>query len=84
MSTPIGTNGAKQKFAANDLVLCFGVNLFRTKNVAMMAAACGLDALYIDLRRPSGCKADQGGGSRRFCWNSLNHRRNMISVSITS
>jgi 2-keto-3-deoxy-L-rhamnonate aldolase RhmA len=35
--------------AANDLVLCFGVNQTRTPNIAMMAAACGFDALYIDL-----------------------------------
>jgi 2-keto-3-deoxy-L-rhamnonate aldolase RhmA len=49
MSTPIGTNSAKQKLVANDLVLCFGVNQLRTPNVAMVAAACGFDALYIDL-----------------------------------
>ena len=35
--------------AANELVLCFGVNQTRTPNIAMMAAACGFDALYIDL-----------------------------------
>jgi 2-keto-3-deoxy-L-rhamnonate aldolase RhmA len=46
---PIGTNIARQKLAANELVLCFGVNQLRTPNVAMMAAACGFDALYIDL-----------------------------------
>jgi len=49
MPTQIGTNLAKQKLAAHDLVLCFGVNQLRTPNVAMMAAACGFDALYIDL-----------------------------------
>jgi 2-keto-3-deoxy-L-rhamnonate aldolase RhmA len=49
MSAMIGTNLAKQKLAVNDLVLCFGVNQLRTPNVAMMAAACGFDALYIDL-----------------------------------
>jgi 2-keto-3-deoxy-L-rhamnonate aldolase RhmA len=42
-------NTAKQKLAANELVLCFGVNQTRTPNIAMMAAACGFDALYIDL-----------------------------------
>ena len=49
MPTKIGTNVAKQKLAANELVLCFGVNQFRTPNIAMIAAACGFDALYIDL-----------------------------------
>ena len=49
MPTQIGTNLAKQKLAANDLVLCFGVNQLRTPNIAMIAAACGFDALYIDL-----------------------------------
>ncbi len=49
MPASIGTNLAKQKLAANELVLCFGVNQLRTPNVAMMAAACGFDALYIDL-----------------------------------
>ena len=49
MQAAIGGNLAKQKLAANDLVLCFGVNQLRTPNIAMMAAACGFDALYIDL-----------------------------------
>ncbi len=49
MLTSIGTNLAKQKLAANELVLCFGVNQLRTPNIAMMAAACGFDAIYIDL-----------------------------------
>jgi 2-keto-3-deoxy-L-rhamnonate aldolase RhmA len=49
MPTQIGSNNAKQKLAASDLVLCFGVNQTRTPNIAMMAVACGFDALYIDL-----------------------------------
>jgi 2-keto-3-deoxy-L-rhamnonate aldolase RhmA len=49
MATSIGGNIAKQKLAANELVLCFGVNQTRTPNIAMIAAACGFDALYIDL-----------------------------------
>ncbi len=49
MPTTIGVNHAKQKLAANDLVLCIGVNQMRTPNIAMLAAACGFDALYIDL-----------------------------------
>jgi 2-keto-3-deoxy-L-rhamnonate aldolase RhmA len=49
MTNPIGANHAKRKLTAGDLVLCFGVNQLRTPNVAMLAAACGFDALYIDL-----------------------------------
>jgi hypothetical protein len=44
MPNQIGTNLAKQQHAANELVLCFGVNQTRTPNIAMMAAACGFDA----------------------------------------
>src|SRR6201996_1108661 len=49
MTVSIGTNLAKQKLARNEVVLCFGVNQTRTANIAMMAASCGFDALYIDL-----------------------------------
>jgi 2-keto-3-deoxy-L-rhamnonate aldolase RhmA len=33
----------------NELVLCMGVNQLRAPNIAMIAAACGFDAVYIDL-----------------------------------
>jgi len=49
MPTPIGENLAKKKLQANELVLCMGVNQLRTPNIAMIAAACGFDAVYIDL-----------------------------------
>ena len=49
MPTAIGDNLAKKKLAANELVLCMGVNQLRTPNIAMIAAACGFDAIYIDL-----------------------------------
>ncbi|MDR3534893.1 MAG: aldolase/citrate lyase family protein [Acetobacteraceae bacterium] len=49
MPTTIGANHARRKLAANELVLCLGVNQMRTPNIAMLAAACGFDALYIDL-----------------------------------
>ena len=49
MPTAIGENIAKKKLAANELVLCIGVNQLRTPNIAMIAAACGFDAVYIDL-----------------------------------
>lgn len=45
----IGVNRTKQKLAANELVLAMAVNQMRTPNVAMIAAACGFDAIYIDL-----------------------------------
>src|SRR6202035_3347159 len=49
MPTQIGENRAKQMLKANALVLCMGVNQLRTPNIAMIAAACGFDAVYIDL-----------------------------------
>jgi len=49
MANTIGANLAKKKLAANELVLCIGVNQLRTPNIAMIAAACGFDAIYIDL-----------------------------------
>src|SRR5215831_12757014 len=49
MPTTIGENLAKKKLAAGELVLCFGVNQMRTPNIALIAASCGFDAIYIDL-----------------------------------
>ena len=49
MPAAIGENRAKRMLASNELVLCMGVNQLRTPNVAMIAAACGFDAIYIDL-----------------------------------
>src|SRR6266481_5084930 len=49
MSNAVGENHAKRKLAAGELVLCMGVNQMRTPNIAMIAAACGFDAIYIDL-----------------------------------
>jgi 4-hydroxy-2-oxoheptanedioate aldolase len=49
MPTTIGENLAKRKLAKGELVLCFGVNQMRTPNIALIAAACGFDAIYIDL-----------------------------------
>src|ERR1700676_5358036 len=45
----IVVNHTKRKLAANELVLAMAVNQMRTPNVAMIAAACGFDAMYIDL-----------------------------------
>ncbi|HEY1260880.1 MAG TPA: aldolase/citrate lyase family protein [Stellaceae bacterium] len=49
MPNPIGENIAKKKLAAGELVLCMGVNQMRTPNIALIAASCGFDAVYIDL-----------------------------------
>src|SRR6478752_4552217 len=49
MATPIGENRVKKMLKNNELVLCMGVNQLRTPNIAMIAAACGFDAVYIDL-----------------------------------
>ena len=49
MPTQIGENRAKKMLKANELVLCMGVNQLRNPNFAMIAAACGCDAVYIDL-----------------------------------
>ena len=49
MPNSVGENQAKRKLAAGELVLCMGVNQMRTPNIAMIAAACGFDAIYIDL-----------------------------------
>jgi 2-keto-3-deoxy-L-rhamnonate aldolase RhmA len=49
MPTPIRENRAKKMLKSNELVLCMGVNQLRTPNIAMIAAACGFDAVYIDL-----------------------------------
>jgi 2-keto-3-deoxy-L-rhamnonate aldolase RhmA len=49
MPNSVGDNHAKRKLAAGELLLCMGVNQMRTPNIAMIAAACGFDAIYIDL-----------------------------------
>ena len=49
MPTQIRENRAKKMLKSNELVLCMGVNQLRSPNIAMIAAACGFDAVYIDL-----------------------------------
>ena len=49
MPTPIRENRAKRMLKANELVLVMGVNQLRAPNIAMISAACGFDAVYIDL-----------------------------------
>jgi 2-keto-3-deoxy-L-rhamnonate aldolase RhmA len=45
----VGENQTKRKLRAGELVLFMGVNQMRTPNIAMIAAACGFDGVYIDL-----------------------------------
>jgi 2-keto-3-deoxy-L-rhamnonate aldolase RhmA len=42
-------NTAKEKLLRDELVLCMAVNQMRTVDVAMIAAACGFDAIFVDL-----------------------------------
>ena len=49
MPNSVGDNQAKRKLAAGELVLCMGINQMRTPNIAMIAAASGFGAIYIDL-----------------------------------
>ena len=49
MPTQIGENRVKKMLKNDELVLCMGVNQLRSPNIAMIAAACGFDAVYIDL-----------------------------------
>ena len=39
----------RQKIDANDLILCLCIAQARTVDIPMMAAACGFDAIYVDL-----------------------------------
>ena len=42
-------NPAKEKLSAGKLVLCIGLRQARSPDIAMIAAACGFDALYADM-----------------------------------
>lgn len=42
-------NRLKRKLANDELTFCLGVNQARTPNIAMIAAAAGFDAIYVDL-----------------------------------
>ena len=49
MSTGIVANKAKRKLAAGELTLCMAISQMRSPDVAMIAAACGFDAIFVDL-----------------------------------
>jgi len=42
-------NRAKRKLAAGELVLCLGLRQSHTVDIAMIAAQCGFDALFVDM-----------------------------------
>ncbi|MCB1739637.1 MAG: aldolase [Gammaproteobacteria bacterium] len=48
ISAPL-VNHAKQKLARNELVLCLAVNQMRSPDIALIAASCGFDAIFIDM-----------------------------------
>lgn len=45
----VSRNLAKQKLAAGELVLCMGLRQARTADMALIAAASGFDAVYVDM-----------------------------------
>jgi 2-keto-3-deoxy-L-rhamnonate aldolase RhmA len=49
MPNAIVHNHAKQKLREGKLVLSLSVNQLRTPNIGLIAAACGFDAIYLDL-----------------------------------
>ena len=49
MTTGVFENKAKQKLKAGELVLCMAVNQMRSAEAPMIAAACGFDAIFVDL-----------------------------------
>jgi 2-keto-3-deoxy-L-rhamnonate aldolase RhmA len=49
MPTGVFENIAKRKLQADELVICMAVNQMRSAEVPMIAAACGFDAIFIDL-----------------------------------
>ena len=64
MTSAIGENHTKRKLKSGELVLFMGVNQMRTPNIAMIAAACGFDGVYIDLEHNPDLTRD---GRRYLC-----------------
>jgi len=42
-------NPARRKLAAGELVLCMGLRQARAADIAMIAASCGFDSIYVDM-----------------------------------
>ena len=51
MAKAVFENRAKKRLAAGELTLCMGVNQMRSPDVALIAAACGFDAIFIEIGR---------------------------------
>ena len=67
MQNSIGENHAKRSLAAGELVLFMGVNQMRTPNIAMFAASCGFDGVYIDVEhKPTSLEIAAASASRRL------------------
>jgi hypothetical protein len=65
MTSSVGENHTKRKLRADELVLFMGVNQMRTPNIAMIAASCGFDGVYIDLEHnPTSLETAAGIGMR--------------------
>jgi 4-hydroxy-2-oxoheptanedioate aldolase len=50
---PAALNLAKRRLLDGALVLCMGLRQARTPDIAMIAAQCGFDAIYVDLEHSS-------------------------------
>lgn len=48
-TSPAYENIAKRRLEARELVLCMGVRQARTVDIVQIAAACGFDAIYVDM-----------------------------------
>lgn len=63
-------NKAKKKLKADELVLCMAVNQMRSAEAPIIAAACGFDAIFVDLEHSATstetaamiCVSAQGAG----------------------
>jgi 2-keto-3-deoxy-L-rhamnonate aldolase RhmA len=49
MTTAEYANSARRKLRAGELVVCLGLRQARTVDIAMIAAASGYDAVYVDM-----------------------------------
>ena len=52
MTSPL-PNSLKDRLAAGEIALCMSVRLARTIEIAVIAKACGFDALYVDMAHAS-------------------------------
>jgi 2-keto-3-deoxy-L-rhamnonate aldolase RhmA len=49
MPMSLSSNPLKERLASGELILCVAFSQARTADIPMMAAACGFDAIYVDL-----------------------------------